>query len=466
MQRIVVVGGVAAGMSAASQARRRATDAEVIVLERGRDVSYGACGMPYNLLEPARAMDDLVVITAERFREERGIDVRTRHEALAIDPARHVVRARDLAAGRQYELGYDALVLATGARAVRPPLPGLELPGVFVLRELSDGAAMKRFLAEAAPRRAVIIGAGYIGMEMAEALRGRGLEVSVLEKVDQLLPGFLPPVVGKVAAELERNGVAVETGVSVRAIARAERGLTVETDRGARPADLVLVSVGVRPNVALAEAAQIALGPTGAIAVDDRLATSARDVWAAGDCAEATHLVTRRPAWIPLGTTANKQGKIAGANAVGADERFAGIVGSAAFKVFELEVARTGLTPAEASRAGLEVIAATATHRTRGHAYPGSKEVTIVLVATPGARRLVGAQLVGGEGVLGRVDVLATALTAGMTVDALEQLDLAYAPPLAPVYDPILVAAGVTAKALAAGPASGPLPARAPPTTR
>jgi len=452
MARIVVVGGVAAGMSAASQAKRRDASAEVVVLERGPHVSYGACGMPYNLLDPARAMDDLVVIPVERFRSERGIDVRVRQEALAIDAVRRVVAARDVAADRRYELPYDALVVATGAQATRPPLPGLDLPGVFVLRELTDGEAMKRFIGEASPKRAVIVGAGYIGMEMAEALRGRGMAVTVLEKVEQILPGFARPVVEAVQAVLERNEVRVETGVSVLGMERADRGLRVLTDRGAHPADVVLVSVGVRPNVALARAAGVALGATGAIAVDDEMRTNVAGVFAAGDCAEARHLVTGLPAYVPLGTTANKQGKVAGANAAGAHERFGGIVGTAAFKAFELEVGRTGVGLAEAARAGLDAVVAPSSHRSRGHGYPGSKSITTVLVAERGSGRLLGAQMVGGEGVAGRIDVFATALTARMTVGEIEQLDLAYAPPLAPVYDPVVIAAGVAAKAVAGRP--------------
>lgn len=322
---------------------------------------------------------------------------------------------------------------------------------MFFLRELADGAAMKRFLAEAAPRRAVIVGAGYIGMEMAEALRTRELDVVVLEKMDQILPGFASPIVDEVRRELVRNDVRIETGVAITGIQRAERGLSVALDRGMIQADLVLVSVGVRPNAALAEAAGIALGDTGAIAVDDRMRTSAAGVWAAGDCAEARHLVAGRPAWIPLGTTANKQGKVAGANAAGADERFGGIVGSAAFKVFDLEVGRTGLGAAEAARAGIAAVAAASTHRSRGHGYPGPKILTSVVVAERGSGRLLGAQMAGGEGITGRIDVYATALTSGMTVDQVEQLDLAYAPPLAPVYDPILIAAGVAAKEVAKG---------------
>jgi NADPH-dependent 2,4-dienoyl-CoA reductase/sulfur reductase-like enzyme len=446
--RIVVIGGVAAGMSAASQAKRRRPDAEVVVLERGPHVSYGACGLPYNIADPERRIDDLVVISAERFRRERNIDVRTRHDALAIDTAKKIVRVRDLAAERDYEIHYDRLVLATGAAAVRPPLPGIDSPGVFVLRELTDGAAVKRWLAENPVRRAVIIGAGYIGMEMAEALRTRGLEVVVLEKLGQVVPGFDPALAGLIEKELVRNGVRVETGVAVTGIERKGDELVVRTERDIPPTDLVLVSVGVRPSVALARAADIQLGPTGAIAVDDHMRTSAPDVFAAGDCAEATHLVTGAPAWVPLGSTANKQGKVAGANAAGADERFPGIVGTAAFKVFDLEVGRTGLGSAELERLGMVALRSLSTHRTRGHGYPGSTPVTTVLFVERHTGHLLGAQMVGGEGVAGRIDVLATALHARMTVAQIESLDLAYAPPLAPVYDPVLIAAGVARKDL------------------
>jgi NADPH-dependent 2,4-dienoyl-CoA reductase/sulfur reductase-like enzyme len=448
--RVVVIGGVAAGMSAASQARRRRPDAEVVVLERGPHVSYGACGLPYNIEDPSRPIDDLVVITAERLRSERRIDVRTRHEALAIDTAARTVRVRDLSTGGQYTLPYDSLVIATGASASRPPLPGLDRPGVFVLRELTDGAAIKAHLAAARPARAVIVGAGYVGMEMAEALTRRGLEVTVLEKLGQVVPGYQPAIAQQVAEELARHGVRVETGLAVEAVERGPGSdpLSVRTDRGSFPAGLVLVSVGVRPNVALARAAGVALGETGAIRVDEGLRTSAPGVYAAGDCAEAMHLVSARPAWIPLGTTANKQGKVAGANAAGERERFAGIVGTAAFRVFDLEVARTGLGAAEARGLGLDAVAAPSTQVSRGHAYPGGTPVTTVLVAERGTGRLLGGQMAGREGVAKRIDVLAAALHARMTVDEVEGLDLSYAPPLAPVYDPVLVAATVARKDL------------------
>jgi NADPH-dependent 2,4-dienoyl-CoA reductase/sulfur reductase-like enzyme len=450
MARIVIIGGVAAGMSAASQAKRRSPESEVVVLERGPYISYGACGMPYNLEDPARAMDDLVVLTPERARQ-RGIDVRTRHEVESVDPAARRLRVHDLATDAAYDLAYDALVIATGAVAARPPIPGLDLPGVFVLRELTDGSALKQHLADKGPQSAVIVGAGYIGMEMAEALTKRGLQVTVLEKLEQVVPGFEPVIAAAVLAELERHRVRVQTSVTVAAVERTGEvgALQVRVDGGRVPADLVLVSAGVRPNVALAREAGVPLGATGAIAVDAGMRTGTPGVFAAGDCAEAPHLVTGKPAYIPLGTTANKQGKVAGANAVGADERFGGIVGTAAFKVFDLEVGRTGLGLAEARQQGFDALAAVSLHGSRGHAYPGGNTITTVLVAERGTGRLLGAQMVG-ENVAKRVDVLATALHARMTVADVESLDLSYAPPFAPVYDPILVAATVARKEISA----------------
>lgn len=446
--RIVVIGGVAAGMSAASQAKRRRPDAEVIVLERGPHVSYGSCGMPYNIEDPSREIADLVVITAEAFRRDRGIDVRLQHEALSIDVEGKRVRARDLVTGEEYDLSYDRLVIATGARAARPPIPGIDLPGIFLLRELTDGEAIKKAIAERRPRRVAIVGGGYIGLEMSEAFRHLGLEVAILERLDQVAPGYDPEIAGQIEAELRRNGVDVRTGVTVRAFEPTDRGLRIQTDQTSLEVEMALVAVGVRPNAELAEAAGIRLGASGAIAVDDRMRTSAPDVWAAGDCAEAQNVVTGRPVWVPLGTTANKQGKVAGANAADADERFRGIAGTAAFKVFDLHVGRTGLSLHEAEAAGISAIRSLSRHRTRGHNYPGSKPITTVLTLEKETGRLLGAQVVAPEGVAGRVNVYATALYAGMDVDDLAALDLAYAPPLAPVWDPILIAARVAQKDL------------------
>lgn len=447
--RIVVVGGVAAGMSAASQARRRDPGCEVVVLERGHDISYSACGMPYNIGDPARGLDDLVILSAEDARSARGIDVRTRHAAQALDVSRRVVQVTDLDAGRDYALDWDALVIASGATAVRPAVPGLDLAGVFVLRDLADARHVKGYLADVKVSSAVVVGAGYIGIEMADVLHGLGISVSILERADQVLPGFAPAIVEVATNELERHGVRVQTGANLQRVQRDGADLRVESDRGVIGAQLVIVAVGVRPEVTLARQAGIALGASGAIAVDSAMRTSVPAVFAAGDCAEAHHLVLDRPSWIPLGTTANKQGKVAGANAAGANQHFGGIVGSAGFKCFDLEVARTGLGAAEIAHAGLDAVAAVSTHHTRAGSYPGDKPITTVVYAERGSGRLLGAQMTGGEAVAKRIDVFATALHARMTLEQVEALDLTYAPPFAPVYDPILIAASVGVKALA-----------------
>ena len=447
-----MVGGVAAGMSAASQARRRRPDAEICVLERGPDVAYGSCGIPYNIEDPDRSMQDLVKIPLERFQAERRIDVRTGHRAIEISTSDRFVEVEDEADGKRYRCPYDRLILATGARAIRPPIDGLGRKGVFFLRELTDGEAIKRFCAEAEPARAVILGGGYIGMEMAEVLRARGIAVSVVEREPQILPGFEPEIAARVEDELVRRRVELRLRTTVLAVRGAPDGadhpLRVDTDRGVLDTDLLLVSVGVRPNVEIAAAAGVQLGKTGAIATDDRMRTNLDGVFAAGDCAEAWHRVLETPVWIPLGTTANKQGKVAGANAVGADARFAGIVGTAGFKVFELEVARTGVGTQEAERAGVEVLRVPSRHLDRSKNYPGSAALDTVLFVEPRTRKLLGAQMVGCLGVAKRIDVLATALHAGMSVDDVEALDLSYAPPFAPVWDPILIAAAEARKAL------------------
>ena len=446
--RVVVIGGVAAGMSAASQAKRRMPEAEVIVLERGPFISYGACGMPYNLADPTRDMEDLVVLSPEHARTKRGIDVRLRHEVRSIDVAEKTVRVRDLDAGREETLAWDRLVIATGARPVVPPIPGRDLPGVFLLRELTHGVAIDRFVAERSPKKAVLVGGGYIGLEMAEGLRERGLEVHVVEMRDRVAAGFAAEPAAIAEKALARHGVTLSLGTRVESIEPSNGGLRVRTDHGAFDADLVLLSLGIRPNRELAEAAGIALGETGAIAVDDAQRTNVEHVFAAGDCAEARHRVTGKPAYVPLGPTANKQGKIAGANAVGADERFAGIVGTAAFKVFDVELARTGLTLEEAERAGFSAFESGSEHGTRGHGYPGGGRLHTTLVVEHRTGRLLGAQLAGDEGAAARVNVYAAALAAGATVHDIEGYDLAYAPPFAPVYDPILIAATVARKAL------------------
>jgi len=441
-KRVIVVGGVAAGMSAASQIRRRQPKSKVAVLERGSHISYGACGMPYNIEDPERSIEDLVVLNAEHARSKRGIDLRLRHCVNEIDLAAGNVSVTDEDNNRDFREPFDALVIATGARAIRLPLPGFDLPGIEVLRDLGDGAAIKRSL-ENQPRRAVIVGAGYIGMEMAHVLTARGLQVTVLERLPQLLPGWHEETVAVVMETLSSQGVEYHTGATVKAAEAGSDGrvASVVTDRGAFDADLVLVAAGVRPNVELASGAGIRIGDTGAIWVNQSQQTSVPTVWAAGDCAEAYHRILRRNAWVPLGTTANKQGRVAGANVVGANQRFRGIVGTAGFVVFDLEVARTGIGEHQAKEEGFDPVTATIRQRSRAHGYPGGVPIQTHLVADRETGLLLGAELVGKEGAALRVNTLATALAAHMTVTDLQNLDLVYAPPFASVWDPVLVAA-------------------------
>jgi NADPH-dependent 2,4-dienoyl-CoA reductase/sulfur reductase-like enzyme len=440
--RTIVVGGVAAGMSAASQIRRRRPETKVTVFERGNYISYGACGMPYNIEDPDRSIEDLVVLSPEEARSQRGIDLRLRHDVTGIDLDRGAVTVKDLENDRELDEPFDALVLATGGRAVRLPLPGFDLPGVEVLRELGDGAAIKKIL-EDEPRKAVIVGAGYIGMEMAHVLTARGLEVTVLEKLPQLLPGWHEETVAVVEETLTGHGVDFHTGVTVEGAEAGPDGrvAAVSTDGGRYDADLVLVAAGVRPNVELASSSGLRIGDTGAIWVNQHQQTSHDQVWSAGDCAEAYHRILRRNVWIPLGTTANKQGRIAGANVLGVGQRFRGIVGTAGFVVFDLEVARSGIGEEEAAAEGFDPVAVSIRQSSRAHGYPGGVPIQVHLVADRETGLLLGGELVGREGAALRVDILAAALAGHMTVADLQNFDLVYAPPFAPVWDPLLVAA-------------------------
>ncbi len=444
LKRMVVVGGVAAGMSAASQAKRRLPELEVVVCEQGDWISYGACGMPYNIEDPQRAIDDLVVISPERFRTERGIDVRTRHRVTELDTGRGLVRVER--PGGESRIDFDRLVLATGCRPVHPDFAGVDLDGVFELHTLAQAERIKRWLADPGMRRAVVVGGGHIGLEMTDVLTARGLAVTLLKRSAPLPSGYPTEISRLVEAELERYGVEVRTGDSVLGFEGDGRVRAVRTSGGSLEADVVLVATGVRPAVDLAVAAGIRLGDSGAIAVDERQATSAAGVFAAGDCAEAHHRLLGRGVFAPRGTTANKQGRIAGANAVGADERFAGVMGTSVTRVFGLAVGHSGLMEDQARAAGFDPATAFIQAKTRAHAYPGARDIAVRLVFERSGGRLLGAQLAGGEGVAKRLDVLVAALTAGWSVHELAGLDLSYAPPYAPVWDPILVAANIARK--------------------
>ncbi len=440
--RIVVIGGVAAGMSAASQAKRRQPEADVIVFERGDRISYGACGMPYNIGDPSRDIEDLVVLTPDKARK-RGIDLRLGHEVVALDTERRIVTVRDRGTGAKSEEPFDALVIATGAAANHLPLPGFDLPGVFHLRNLNHGRLIKRHIAANAPAKAVVLGAGFVSMEMCHVLTELGLKVQILKKRPRILRGWSDETVSLVVAELDRHGVEIHTGMDITgAEAGADGNLAaLTTDEGRYETDLVLQAVGVRPNVTLAKEAGLRIGETGAIWVNRYQQASVEGIWAAGDCAESYHRILRRNAWAPLGTTANKHGRIAGANTVGAGQQFAGVVGTTGFKVFDLEVARSGLGLEQARAEGFDPVSVTIKQPSRAHGFPGSSPIHVTLVADAPTGVLLGGEMVGHEGAALRINTLATSLASHMTVADVQGLDLVYSPPFASVWDPILVAA-------------------------
>jgi NADPH-dependent 2,4-dienoyl-CoA reductase/sulfur reductase-like enzyme len=448
-ERLVVIGGVAAGMSAASRARRLNPKIEIMVFEKSGFISYGSCGLPYFVSDVIKAPENLVVYDAKFFKEKRDIDVYLHHEVLKIFPAKRSVLVKDLEKDKEFEVGYDKLVIATGARAVKPNIKGIDLNGIFTIRFLEDGIAIKNFIRENSPKKALIIGAGYIGMEMAEALVSLGIDVTIVEVMPNILGSMDDEINEVVEAELQKNGVKLLKSTSVvEFVGDGFVRKAILNNGSSLDVDLVIVGAGIKPNSEIARDAGIEIGRSGAIAVNQRMETNIPGVFAAGDCAEAFHLVLGRPVYIPLGTTANKQGKVAGENAVGGNAIFKGIVGTAVFKVFELEVARTGISEKQAKEEGIDYVSTVIEHSSRAHYYPGGSKIRVKLIAEKRTGRLLGAEMVGRDGVAKRIDVFATALHARMSIGEIAGLDLSYAPPFAPVWDPILIAANDIEKKL------------------
>ncbi len=444
-QRLVVIGGVAAGTSAAAKAKRTNPELETILLERGPFISYGSCGMPAFIAGMIPSADELIARDPEEF-ARRGVEVRTQHEVLEVDALNKRLRVADLAGARDYSLSYDDLVIATGADAARPKLPGLDLEGVFALRTLSDGLAISEALKVNRPSRVAIVGGSYIGLLMAAAFRAHDLPVTVVEMAPQVMVNLDEDMGVLVLDEVRSHGVRVLLNDRLVRCEGRKRVEKVVTENEEIPADLVLLAVGVRPDTRLAQQAGVHLGAGGAIAVDEHMRTNVAGIYAAGDCAEAVLQLTGEKVYIPLGTTANKQGRVAGANVAGMDCTFEGIAGTAATKIFGLEVARTGLTEREAVAKGFSVHTSQITTKDRSGYYPGASRLDVKLVIDAGSRRLLGGQMVGASGAAKRIDVLAAAIYAQMTVDDLTHFDYSYTPSVASVWDATLRAANVTSR--------------------
>ncbi|MEO8694163.1 MAG: FAD-dependent oxidoreductase [Acidimicrobiales bacterium] len=441
MPRVVIIGGDAAGMSAAAQASRGDARPELVVFERGTYTSFAACGLPYFVSGLVADSSSLVARTPEQHRAN-GIDVRVRHEVTAIDVIAHEVEVRSLDEGSTRRERFDQLVIATGASPIRPPFPHIDAKGISGIQTIPDALTLDELIRTRSPRTAVVVGGGYIGLEMVEALLLRGLQVTVVEKLDQPMTTLDADMAGRVATAL-RDLVDLRLGVGVEGFVTDANGWVheVATDAGPVTADLVVLGLGVRPNVALARDAGITIGPSGAIATDARMSTSVPGIWAAGDCAESFHRVTKRPTSIALGTHANKQGRVVGVNISGGHATFPGVIGTAITKVCDIEVGRTGLTEREAAAVGFDAVAGVVESSSRAHYYPDTEPMTVKVVAVRGTGRMIGAQIVGRREAAKRIDALAVAIWNEMTVDDFAQVDLGYAPPFSPVWDAILIAA-------------------------
>lgn len=385
----------------------------------------------------------LIVRTPLEFREKQNIDVRVLHEVTAIDSkARRVEVHRLDADNAPWWEPFDQLLIATGAVPICPNVPGAGAEGIFGVHTLQSGIRVRRFIDERRPKRAVIVGGGYIGLEMAEALLLRGIETAVVERAEQVM-GTLDPDMGSLVSQALRNqGAALYLEESLEAFETAGGSVAaVVTDKRRLGTDLVILGMGVRPNTGLASDAGIPLGERGAVRVDRRMETAVSGIWAAGDCAESFHVVTQKPFYVALGTVANRHGRVAGANMAGGNETFNGVVGTAVTKICAVEVARTGLMEKEIQAVGWDYVTERIESRTRAGYYPGAGTIFVKLIGEKGSRRLLGGQIVGCEGAAKRIDVVATALHAGLTVDQVEDLDLSYAPPFSPLWDPVIIAA-------------------------
>jgi NADPH-dependent 2,4-dienoyl-CoA reductase/sulfur reductase-like enzyme len=464
MTTFVVVGGDAAGMSAASKAKRDDPDLDVVVFEKGEWVSYGACGLPYYIKGEIQTLEELVSVTPEEFREERDIDLRTGHEVVDVDPDDRTVTARS--DGEETVQPYDALLVATGSAAVEPPIEGLGLDGVYTLGSMTDGKELREFVArsrETSPTEQPdsgpacqyledcsgpvgIVGGGYIGVEMAEALAENGFEVHLFQRGDRVLKGFSDATSETVLEHLGEQDVSVYLNAAVESLAGGGAVEAVVTADERVPVEMVLLGTGVRPRTDLAEDAGIELGPTGAIATDAYRETNVADVYAAGDCAEAEHVVTGEPAYVPLALTANRHGRAIGRTIAGTPTEGGAVAGTAAVKAFDVEAARTGvLDHGEAREAGFDPVTETIDANSRAGYYPDGGTVRVTLTADRESGRVLGGSLVSeyGEGAVHRSHALVGAVTEGATLGELSNYDLAYAPPFNTTWDPILTAAKV-----------------------
>lgn len=436
MRRIVIVGFESAGMTAAAAASMVNPAAKITVIERRPYAIYHPCGIPFAIGGEVPEIQKLI----ESAPSMPNVELHTATEAISIDAKAKEVDVQELKTKKGRTVEYDALILATGSYALKPPIPGIDLRGVHVLRTFEDGQAIIDELGEA--KRAAVVGAGLIGLETAAALRSRGLEVVVVETLPSVLPNMLDPdMAGLVKERILADGIELILGQRVEEIMGEQHVSSISVGGRELPADLVIVATGVKPEVKLAKDAGIGLGETGGIKVDERMGTSAEDVYAAGDCVETFCMITRRPMLSQLASTAIRMGKVAGTNAAGGEAEFEGTLSTAVTNAFGLEIASTGLTMNAANRVGIDPITGRVRKLDRPHYYPGGRPITVKLLVEPNEHRLVGGQVVASDGAAERVNLLALAIKKGMTIEELSRIDYCYAPPACDVIEPLVVAA-------------------------
>ena len=449
--KVVIVGGVAGGATAAARLRRLDETAEIVVFERSGYISYANCGLPYYIGGVIEDPEDLTLQTPESFFSRFRVEMRVRHEVTAIHPDRKTVSVKNLTTGEEFEESYDKLILSPGAKPTQPPLPGTELENLFTLRTVEDTFRIKAYIDRNHPRSAVLAGGGFIGLELAENLRELGMEVTIVQRPRQLMNPFDADMAAFIHAEMRRHGVRLALGRSVEGFAEKAGGVDVLLkDEAPLHADMVVLAIGVKPDTRLAGEAGLELGIKGSILVNDRMETSVPDIYAVGDAVQVRHAVTGQNVLLSLAGPANKQGRIAADNICGGDSRYRGSQGSSVLKIFDMTAACTGVNESNAIRAGLSVDKVVLSPMSHAGYYPGGKLMTMKVVFEQETYRLLGAQIVGYEGVDKRIDVLATAIHAGMTVLQLKDLDLAYAPPYSSAKDPVNMA-GFMAENIANG---------------
>ncbi|NLE12268.1 MAG: FAD-dependent oxidoreductase [Clostridiales bacterium] len=439
--KIVIVGGVAGGASAAARIRRLNEQAEIVVFERSGHISYANCGLPYYIGDVITDPDDLTLQTPESFWQRFRVSMKVNHEVTAIHTDRKTVSVKNLITGEVFEESYDKLILSPGARPAKPRFVGVGLEKLFTLRTVEDALHIKEYINKHKPKSAVLAGGGFIGLELAENLRELGMDVTIVQMLPQLMETFDPDMASFIHAEMRKHGVKLALGQAVEGFEEKDGGIDVLIKGGSRlHADMAMLAIGVTPDTALAKEAGLELGIRGSIVVNDRMETSVPDIYAAGDAVQVKHYVTGADALISLAGPANKQGRIIADNICGGDSRYSGSLGSSVIKIFDLTAATTGINETNARNAGLDVDTVILSPQNHSGYYPGGKVMTIKVVFEKGTYRLLGAQIIGYEGVDKRIDVIATAIHVGMKATGLKDLDLAYAPPYSSAKDPVNMA--------------------------